>query len=641
VLGDRLQYVVVDSQNDSLRAIDYLKSQGGGRSTFVPRTLRDIKSEPFVKNGHAGVIGSALTIVRTKEHFAGVAQYLLGDVVVVDTMDTALYLWQKNGMHKTIVTLAGEILDPWGAVTGGTVDAGGTGMLAKRREIKDLEHEVVELESRTAGLEEELKTVEAAINDDTKNEVELAQAIHRMEIELVDKGKDGDSVREEISRTNARREALDAEAADRSTLRQEMNAGIEKAEEALRNLEADHSTARAAVETFQLELSEKRESLEAARAEITEIRMAVAALQEKHAGAARSLAALARTDAELSERLAKREAEIAGIATKLTELEAGISEAEAEIRVHIDVLEAERNVLISKQEAHSAKTQALHASEARARQISHTIDAAQKRLSASEVKRTELRMKIEHLKDRIWNSYHNELEVIVQELGQFEINVEETRLRRDELMQKIDQMGPINVEALQEYNELKERYDLLSAQQSDINESINNLKATIAKLDVETKELFSEAFNAIHEKFKEVFSVLFEGGKAELVLLDEANILESGIEIIAQPRGKRLQSILSLSGGEKALTAIALLFAAFLVKPSPFCLLDEADAPLDEANVWRFTRLIREMSNRSQFIVITHKKPTMEMADSLYGITMEEPGSSKVVSVHLREAAMA
>ena len=159
--------------------------------------------------------------------------------------------------------------------------------------------------------------------------------------------------------------------------------------------------------------------------------------------------------------------------------------------------------------------------------------------------------------------------------------------------------------------------------------------------DSETKELFTEAFHAIHDKFREVFSLLFDGGKAELVLLDESNILESGIEIIAQPRGKKFQSITLLSGGERALTAIALLFAAFLVKPSPFCLLDEVDAPLDDSNVVRFTRLLREMSSRSQFIIITHNKRTMEMADALYGITMEEPGCSRVVSVKLREPALA
>jgi chromosome segregation protein len=638
VLGDRLQYVVVDSQTDSLKAIDFLKTGSGGRSTFVPRTPREIKTEPFVKNGHAGVIGTALSIVRCDESNRSVAQYLLGDVVVVDTMDTALYLWNKDGFSKTVVTLSGEILDPWGAVTGGAADAGGSGMLTKRREIKDLEHEVAELTVLAAGFDTELLSVDAAIESDRKIEAELSYQIHRDEIELVNRDKDCASVQDEINRAAGRAGTIEAEAAERTARRRELNAGIEQAAETLRNLETGHTNAQEAIETLQAELSRKKEGLESARSAITEIRLAVAALQEKQAAADKGLAGLVAAESELADRLVKREAEIETIAGKLAGFESAIAEAEGEIKGHIGVLEAERKVLVERQEAHSAKTQALHASEEQARQMRHDLEALQKRLSSSEVKRTELRMKIEHLKDRIWTAYHAELETIVGELGRFELNLEEEAARLEELREKIDQMGPINIDALQEYNELRERFDLMSAQQNDINESINNLKATIAKLDGETIELFTEAFNAIQEKFKEVFALLFEGGKAELVLLDPSNILESGIEIIAQPRGKKFQSITLLSGGERALTAIALLFAAFLVKPSPFCMLDEVDAPLDEANVTRFTRLIREMSGRSQFITITHNKRTMEMADALYGITMEEPGCSRVISAKLREA---
>jgi chromosome segregation protein len=640
VLGDRLQYVVVDSQTDSLKAIDYLKAKSGGRGTFLPKTTREIKSEPFKKNGHAGVIGSALNIVSYKDTYTSVAQYLLGDVVVVDNMDTALYLWQKNDFDKTVVTLAGEIVDPWGAVTGGTVDATGTGMLTKRREIKDIEHELAELRAGISVLEAELLSVEASISSDTRIEAELSQQVHRMELELVNGEKDRTSVRDDIGRTTERARTLDAEAAGRAAVRQELITGIEQSKEALRYLEAGHSNAQSNIEAIQVELSQKKEGLDAARSAITELKMELTALQEKQAAAARAIATLVLTKTEMTERLAKREAEISGIAAKLIELESAITDAETEIKGHIDILEAERRALVSKQEAHAVKNQALRAAEEQAREVRHDIEASQKRLTANEVRRTELRMRIEHLKDTLWNTYHTELEIIVQELGQFEINLEESKTQVEDLRQKIDQMGPINVDALQEYNELKERYDILSAQQNDINESITNLKATIAKLDGETRELFSEAFNAIQEKFKEVFALLFEGGRAELVLLDEANILESGIEIIAQPRGKKFQSITLLSGGERALTAIALLFAAFLVKPSPFCMLDEVDAPLDEANVTRFTRLIREMSSHSQFITITHNKRTMEMADALYGITMEEPGCSRVVSVKLREPVL-
>ncbi len=640
VLGDRLQYVVVDSQTDSLKAIDFLRTQGGGRSTFVPRTTREMKSEPFVKNGHAGVVGSALSIVRCSDQYRSVAQYLLGDVVVVDTMDTALYLWNKDGFDKTVVTLSGDILDPWGAVTGGAADAGGSGMLTKRREIKDLEHEVAELTTLASGLGAELASLDASIDSDRTLEADLAQQIHRDEIELVNRDMDCASVTDEKGRATDRSRAIETETSERASKRQELNTSLWQSAETLRGLEAGHTSAQETIETLQVELTRHKELLESARAGITEVRMALASLREKQAAASRNGSLFLKAEAELAERLAKRNAEIEGISVKLAELEASIIEAEIEIKGHIDILEAGRKVLVSKQEAHAEKDRVVHAAEEQAREVRHGLDAVQKRLSANEVKRTELRMKIEHLKDRIWTAYHTELETIVRELGVFELNVDEAAQRAGELREKIDQLGPINVDALQEFNELKERFDLLSSQQNDISESIGNLKATIAKLDGETIELFSEAFNAIQEKFKDVFALLFEGGRAELVLLDPSNILESGIEIIAQPRGKKFQSITLLSGGERALTAIALLFAAFLVKPSPFCMLDEVDAPLDEANVTRFTRLIREMSSRSQFITITHNKRTMEMADALYGITMEEPGCSRVISARLREPVL-
>jgi chromosome segregation protein len=639
VLGDRLQNVVVGSQNDSLRAIGYLKEQGGGRSTFIPQEPREIRTEPFVKNGNGGVIGPALDIVRVRSDYRNVAQYLLGDVVVVDTMDTALAVWKKNGIHKTLVTLDGEIVDPWGAVTGGTADMSGAGMLQKRREIKDLEHEVADLTKRVEELDREVQSLEASINEDRAAEAGLSRDIHQAELDLLHEEKDAAALRDEAGRADARISALDAEAGVRSVQRADLDAEADRSSAALRSLEDGHSSAQAGIETLQQELAADRERLEQARHAITEVRMSVTALQEKRAAASRALASLAQSEADLAGRIGKRESEIGGIDAKVAELEAAVVTEEEAIRGLIAGLDEERRVLAGLQETHAEKARVLASHEEQAREARHDIETAQKRLSAVEVRRTELRMKIEHLKDNIWTAYHTELEAVVQDLGEFEIDLTASKARLDDLRQKIEQMGPINIDALQEYNEYKERFDLLSTQQKDISDSIANLRATIAKLDAETVELFSQAFHSIQEKFQEVFTRLFEGGKAELVLLDPNNILESGIEIIAQPRGKKVQSITSLSGGEKALTAIALLFAAFLVKPSPFCMLDEADAPLDAANVMRFTRLIRDMSDRSQFIVITHKPGTMEMADALYGITMDEPGCSKVVSVKLREPA--
>jgi chromosome segregation protein len=264
--------------------------------------------------------------------------------------------------------------------------------------------------------------------------------------------------------------------------------------------------------------------------------MEVTALQESMRSH-RSIAALTQMSLEFADRYARREAEITDIAATLADLEASIEGAGGEIKGFIESLEAERRVLLARQEAHAAVTSSLHSAEEHARQVRHDLEAAQKRLSANEVRRTELRMKIEHLKDAIWSAYHSELEVVVGELGQFEINIDEARTQVDELRQKIEQMGPVNVEALQEFAELKERYDLQTAQQNDINEAISNLKATIAKLDVETKELFSEAFTAIQAKFSEVFTKLFEEEKRSWSARSH-QCPRIRIEIIAQPRGK-------------------------------------------------------------------------------------------------------
>lgn len=641
VLGERLQNVVVGSQNDSLKAIEYLKTQGGGRSTFIPQAPREIRTEPYIKNGNTGVIGQALDIVRVKGDYRNVAQYLLGDVVIVDTMESALSLWKKNGIHKTLVTLSGEIVDPWGAVTGGAVEAGGSGMLRKRREIKDLEREVEVLSRQAAALEADLRETESLIENSDAAVRELSGRIHKTDLDLVGLGNERAAVADEFERFERRRQAVASEIARHEALRNELDAELERATASLRGLEDGHSNAQTSIGLLLQDLSREREQLETSRSLITEIKMELSAILEKQAGLTKQLDSLDQAAADLRERKSHRDGEITAIAGKVRDLEESIAASVSAIQDHIGTLDRQRKELAARQETHAERSQALHSLEEQAKVLRQETESVQKKLSAIEVRRTELRMKIEHLKDHIWVTYHTELESVVRELGEFEINMEEAKSGLDERRQKIDQMGPINVDALQEYNELKERYDLLAAQQKDIEDAVANLKETIAKLDSETKELFSAAYHAIHEKFKEVFTLLFEGGKAELVLLDEQNILESGIEIIAQPRGKKFQAISLLSGGERALTAIALLFAAFLVKPSPFCMLDEVDAPLDEANVTRYTRLLREMSSRSQFIVITHNKRTMEMADALYGITMEEAGCSKIVSVKLHDPVLA
>ena len=263
------------------------------------------------------------------------------------------------------------------------------------------------------------------------------------------------------------------------------------------------------------------------------------------------------------------------------------------------------------------------------------IDALSQELSGVNSKAIENRLKIENIENIVRQKYGIELAGENIELEVSEPAEDEERFNH--LSEKVRELGPVNLGTIEEYEELKNRYDFLTKQQQDLTMSIAELEEAISRINTSTKRKLREAYESLRTKFMEVFSVLFGGGKADIVLTDEENILESGIDIIAQPPGKKLQNLNLLSGGEKALTSLALLFAGFLLKPSPLCILDEVDAPLDESNTVRFAKMIKELSNETQFIVITHNRTTMEVSDHLYGITMEEPGISKAISLQFAE----
>jgi chromosome segregation protein len=275
--------------------------------------------------------------------------------------------------------------------------------------------------------------------------------------------------------------------------------------------------------------------------------------------------------------------------------------------------------------------------EASARYLRQELDEVREKTHGEEIKASEIQMKLQHLQESMRERYGTQLSASVRtDSGEFPR--EELSTRLEELKKSLEGFGEVNLMALEEYQELKQRHDFLTEQQTDLQQALDSLRKAITRINRTTTKRFLEAFHLVNEKFKEVFTRLFKGGQASLVLLDEQDPATTGIDIIAQPPGKKLQNIDLLSGGEKALVAIALIFGLFMIKPTPFCLLDEVDAPLDDANINRFIELVKEFSKRSQFLLITHNKKTMETARTLYGITMEAPGVSKAVSVRLTDA---
>jgi len=396
---------------------------------------------------------------------------------------------------------------------------------------------------------------------------------------------------------------------------------------------ADYETA---VGRLQEELQVLRRETETVRERVTSLKVAVASIREREEGHRRSL-----------QRLAQLRVDLRGRTTLLTSREAEGKQEEERLRSDMERLRIERDLLIRRQEEEKGRfekvreqfeagSRAIESQEELLKGLRNRLHQAREALSALQLKGRELEIQAEHLRHNVLERYRLDLaEASPSSTDDWTAADGERRIL--ELRRLIDDIGEVNLTAIEEFQELEGRFNFLSVQQEDLRQSLDGLQTAITKINRTTRKRFRETFDQINGKFKEVFPRLFRGGRAELLLTDEEDLLETGIDIVVQPPGKKLQNVNLLSGGEKALTAVALIFSIFLIKPSPFCILDEVDAPLDDVNIGRFNELVREMSEISQFIIITHNKRTMQIADTLYGVTMEEPGVSKLVSVRISE----
>ena len=633
VLGERMGAVLVESQEVGVDVITQLKDKSEGRATFIPINRFGEAAAPAFEPGD-GVKGRFLDLVKFADDYKSVAETLFGDVLVVDDLMTALDRW-RAGDHRSYVTLDGELVDETGIVTGGSREAAGAGILAQKREIRELDGIISELESqhndaqfRHQQLKNELQTLQTALDTMRKD-------AHQGEMQILTLEKDLARDREELSRLVSRLNQLGEEKLELERQRAEAARETEEATVAL-------GAARERLITLEDQLSALGHDslalyaqLEAAQEAVTRLKVEVGQAKEKQSSLEKQLFRLTADGDEKRSRRVRLEESIRVGEARASELRDKVSSTReqllraAEERAHV----AEE--LSVKRSAHDERRGTVTHAEGELKIIRGELDGHAAEVTRLEVKRHDLAAARGHLEEAIGERYRLEIWTQVHDhhLRPLAGDAEERRGR--ELRDLIDRMGEINLNAIEEYNELEQRYTFLSGQKGDLEKALAQLDEAITKINRTSKKRFREVFDLVNQKFQEVFPRCFKGGQARLVLTDEENLLESGIEIIAQPPGKKNSTVEVLSGGEKAMTAVALIFAIFLIKPSPFCLLDEVDAPLDEANVARYNDLIREMTDRSQFIIITHNKRTMQIADTLFGVTMEEPGISKLVSVNL------
>jgi len=635
VLGERIQSIVVRDQAEGLSALQYLKESREGRGAFVPVTLRTrVELPPYGKE--EGVIGPLTEVVRVPEECGDLVRGLLGGILLVRDLQCALMLWNRNGVWSSYVTLDGDWITADGILVGGAQEQGESRVLAVKREIRELEQGMESLSaelSRNAEEEEEARSARASLEGRLKDLFSLREE---------QKGRHAEAQQRravlEVAMLQARA-TLGSLVQERQYLEAElsrMTSERDASEEVARKSAHARGEEEERVRTLVALVEERRDAMEEIRAKLHAAEIEWTGLDEKFRSGEVLLAGLRESYEGRLAMVEERERRIASYEGKVAGLSRAVEEGRGAIEAAAVDLAA-RQEGIDRRLGENAKLSARIASREGTLKERHQRETAEiTRLSEQRLAAQRVEMDLEHLDNTIYQRYEvhpSEIAGRTDAGGEEEGELSGWEARAGEVRARMAAIGEVNLASLEEHRELAERHAFLLSQKEDLEKSLEDLAKAIQRINRTTRDRFSAAFDSINGKFQEIFPKLFLGGRAALKLLDEGNLLESGVEIVAQPPGKKLQSLNLLSGGEKALTAISLIFSIFLVKPSPFCLLDEADAPLDDANIDRFNSIVREMSSNYQFLLITHNKRTMELADVLYGITMEKPGISKVVSV--------
>ncbi len=634
VLGDRLQYIIVKGHQEGLEAIEYLKDQASGRGSFIPRQLsRKVHKE--LPLGESEVIAPLMNVISVKEGYHDVAEYLLSDVVVVRDLLAGLALWNRNGYHSTLVTPDGEVIDPMGIVTGGSGAPLERSVLTQRRRIRELASALAQLESQLPREERESETLKQELEQAETKKTLLSAEIHRLELERVRLEHEQRAANQELERLRQSVHALTQEQSDLTTALHRVNEEIQCCLSTTQARSEEKLERERVLAQKQTACAELRQAVEAAESAVTQSRVRNAALGEKRENTYTNLANRLKLQEATAQEIATCRARRADFQRRRQEIEQSLAcTEEALLSSRSELQNLEQQLQTERQKYRGISMQLAEIGEA-IKELRPLGESCQEEKSGVQLSLAEKRLGLQHLAANLREKYDADLGTLSVDFSENGPSKADLVSEIDELRGRLERMGEVNLAAIGEYEELTTRFKFMNQQKEDLEKSIADLQQTIVKLNRVCRLRFKESFEAINEKFEVIFPRLFRGGKAKLVLTDENDYLETGVDIVVQPPGKKLQSITLLSGGEKALTAVSLLFAIFLTKPSPFCFLDEVDAPLDDANIDRFTELITEMSEHSQFVLVTHNKKSMQAAEVLYGITMAEPGVSKVVSVRM------
>lgn len=633
-LGASLQNIVTESEDDAKRLIEYLKTNNLGRASFLPISSIKGKKLEKIKSHANGIIGIASDLVQYEKKYEQIILNLLGRTVIVDTMQTAIALARTENYAYRIITLQGDVINPSGLITGGSVAKKTVNILGRSREIESLEKEVKQLKETINKLDTE-KQEYILTNENVIEETEnVERMLQEIDITYATEKQRVVSIEENVERLANR---LSKSREEVSEIEKQM-IGIEEErqykEEEIAKITDKNNSLVEEINKFAEANKEEQKYIDDLNFDITNLKISVSSFDESESSIL-EMEERINQDIQNNERSLKmKEQQIEQIKIDNINLEQEIENAKNKIKDIEEKVKNSGKIIEDLRNQRQEKNEKLSKKEEEQVAEFKVIEDLKAQNIKLEVKKNKTEEDCNNIINKMWEEY----ELTPNSATQYEKpeNVANTQRRVNNLRADINNLGSVNIDAIKEYENLKSRYDFMCEQRLDLENTMSKLQEVIQDMTKTMKQQFKEQFEIINKNFGEVFRELFGGGKAEVILTDENNILECGIDIEVQPPGKKLQNMLLLSGGERAFTAIALLFAILKINPAPFCVLDEIEAALDDVNVYRYADYLKKFSKDTQFLIITHRKGTMEAADTVYGVTMEEKGISKLLSMKLK-----
>ena len=634
-LGASLQNIVTETEEDAKRLVEYLRKNNLGRASFLPITSVKGKKLDKIKGNEKGVIGIASDLVKYSKKYEQIILNLLGRTVIVDNMDTAIKVAKQNGYTFRIVTVEGDLINPSGAITGGSVMKKTVNILGRGKEIEKLQKEIETLKLKIQKLENEKEEFEESIEGILELVSNLERELQEIEIDYATKKQKVLSIDENIQKLENRLNKLKQEQTNLEQSKTEVLQNKEKIQKEIEEIISKNEELSKIITEFAELNKDDQKYIDDLNFDITNLKISVSSFDESEASIQEIQERINQELNNSNISIENKQRQIEQIVIENQNLQKTIEEKLAQIEEVKDKVKNSSSKIEELKKERTEKSSKLSKQEDEITSKFKVIEDLKGQLVKLDVKKSKIDEDINTIINKMWEEY----EITPNTAGEYQKpeNVQLTQRRVNQLRTEIRELGSVNVDSIEEYKNLKDRYDFMSEQRLDLENTMAQLRKIINDMTQIMKEQFNEKFKIINKNFGEVFAELFGGGKAEVKLEDESNILECGIEITVQPPGKKLQNMMLLSGGEKAFTAIALLFAILKINPAPFCVLDEIEAALDDVNVFRYAEYLKKFTEHTQFLVITHRKGTMEAADTVYGVTMEESGISKLLSMKLNK----